>query len=370
MDRTEKLVPPGDTLAWLALALVPGLTSARAWKLVERFGTPCAVLDAGAEQLVAAGVSERVATAVQMAGPQAVRERDRIDAAGASLVVWSDARYPALLRKISDPPLALVMRGTLEPGDALAVAVVGARRATEYGRRVAEELAGGFAHAGLTVVSGLAAGIDAAAHRAALAAGGRTLAVLGTGIDRVYPAWHAPLASEIVRQGALLTEFACGTPPLAHHFPQRNRVLSGLTLGTVVVEAAERSGSLITARYASEEGREVFAVPGPVGVSAHRGPHRLIREGATLVTCVEEVLAEIAPQLIARVAEARAAVAERGLTSAERRILDALGTEGRHLDDVIHHVGVPAGGALETLLALELRGLVRQLPGKRFRRAA
>jgi DNA processing protein len=369
MEPMEHLAPPGDARAWLGLALVPGLTPARAWELVKRFGSADAVLDAGVERLVAAGLSERVAKTLVAARAVADREHARIRAAGAALVAWSDERYPSRLRTITDPPLALAVRGSLVPADTMAVAVVGARRASEYGRRLAEELAGGLALAGLTVVSGLAAGIDATAHRAALAAGGRTLAVLGTGIDLVYPAWHASLAAEIARQGALVTEFACGAPPLARHFPQRNRVLSGLAVGTVVVEAAEESGSLITARFAMEEGRDVFAVPGPVGVSGHRGPHRLIREGAKLVTCVEDVLAEIAPGLTARVAASRARAAVATLTPAERDMLDAIG-DGRHVDEVIHRAGVSAGVALETLLALELRGLVRQLPGKRFRRAA
>jgi DNA processing protein len=235
---------------------------------------------------------------------------------------------------------------------------------------VAEELAAGLAQAGLTVVSGLATGIDAAAHRATLAAGGRTVAVLGTGIDQVYPRWHRELAAAVAAQGALVTELPCGAPPLAFHFPRRNRLISGLALGTVVVEAAEQSGSLITARYALEQGREVFAVPGPVGVAAHRGPHRLIQEGAKLVTCAEDVLAEIAPQLVARLGARRAEAAEANLTAAEWRVLDALGAESRHVDEVIRRVTVPPGTTLETLLALELRGLVRQLPGKRFRRRA
>jgi len=274
------------------------------------------------------------------------------------------------LRHIADPPLALAVRGALA-ADEPAIAVVGARRASEYGRRIADELARGLAQAGVTVVSGLATGIDAAAHRGALAAGGRTVAVLGTGIDRVYPSWHAGLAAEIVPQGALVTEFACGTPPRAFHFPRRNRLISGLSLGTVVVEAAEESGSLITAHCALEQNRAVFAVPGPAGVAAHRGPHRLIRAGATLVTCVEEILEEVAPALIERPARARATAAEAALTPAERRVLEVIGADGRHVDDVIRRAAVPAGPVLETLLALELRGLVRQLPGKRFcRRAA
>ena len=367
MARTG-LAIDGERRAWLALALVEPLAPRSAFALVERLGSPEAVLGAGEGELLAAGLSSTVVAAVRDVRPE--RELQALARAGAHVITWADADYPVRLRQIADPPLALVVRGTL-PAEEPAIAVVGARRASEYGRRMAEELAGGLAQAGIAVVSGLAAGIDAAAHRAALAAGGRTVAMLGTGIDRIYPAWHAGLAAEIVEQGALVTEFACGTMPLRFHFPRRNRLISGLTLGTVVVEAAEESGSLITARCALEQNRAVFAVPGPAGVAAHRGPHRLIRAGATLVTCVEEILEEVAPALIERPARARATAAEAALTPAERRVFEVIGVDGRHVDDVICRAAVPAGTVLEMLLALELRGLIRQLPGKRFcRRAA
>ena len=265
----------------------------------------------------------------------------------------------------------LAVRGSLGGADEPAIAIVGARRASEYGRHMAAELARQLAQAGVTVVSGLAAGVDAAAHHAALAAGGRTVAVLGTGIDRVYPKWHRELARAIAGQGALVSEFPCGSPPLQFHFPRRNRIISGLTRGTIVVEAADDSGSLITARHALEQDRQVFAVPGPVGVAAHRGPNRLIQQGAMLVTRAEEVVEELWPELLPRLAARRVAAAEAALSAPERQILAAIGPEGRHVDDVIRQAAVPPGAALETLLALELRGLVCQLPGKRFcRRAA
>src|SRR3989442_9097210 len=288
----------GDALAWLALGVVEELSPRHAHELVKRFGSPAAVLAAPGALLVETGLAPSVAKALAGAPVRARREAARLVAVDATLVAWSDDAYPRRLREIPDPPVVLAVRGTLVAEDDLAVAVVGARRASEYGRRVAEELGRDLARAGITVVSGLAAGIDAAAHRGALAAGGRTVAVLGTGIDRVYPSWHASLAAEVASQGALVTEFACGTPPRAFHFPRRNRLISGLSLGTVVVEAAEESGSLITAHCALEQNRAVFAVPGPAGVAAHRGPHRLIRAGATLVTCVEEILEEVAPALI------------------------------------------------------------------------
>ena len=246
---------------------------------------------------------------------------------------------------------------------------MGSRRAGEYGRGVAVDLAKGLAQAGLTVVSGLAAGIDGAAHRGALDGGGRTLAVMGTGIDRVYPSWHRGLAREIARSGALLTELPVGTPSLQFHFPRRNRIISGLTVGTVVVEAAERSGSLITAELAVEQGREVFAVPGPIGTPQHRGCHRLIQGGAKLVTSVDDVLDEIAPALIERFRRVRAAAATATLAPEERTLVDALGAGTLHVDELVRRTRVEAGRALETLLALELRGVVAQRPGMRFERA-
>jgi DNA processing protein len=355
---------------WLALSLVRTIAPGEVLALAVRLGAPAVLLEASGPTCASLGIPAEGVDELRQARIRAAAEATAIARAGARVICWSDPAYPEPLRHIADPPLALTVRGMLgEPGQ-IAVAVVGARRASEYGRRLATELATGLAQAGLVVVSGLAAGIDAAAHRGALAAGGRTVAVLGTGIDRVYPTWHTELADEIARTGGLVSEFPCGAPPLAYHFPRRNRLISGLTLGTIVVEAAEQSGSLITARYALEQGREVFAVPGPAGVAAHRGPHRLIQQGAKLVTSVEDVLEELAPALVARVATARVAAAAGDLTPAERAVLDAVGGEGRHVDEVMQRAGLPAGPALETLLALELRGLVHQLPGKRFRRLA
>ena len=360
----------GESLAWLGLALVDGLTPGRARTLARRLGGPEAVLKASAATLVAAGVEAAVVTAIRSAPARTERELARIEAAGARLVALGARDYPTRLMQLADPPLVLAVRGWLACSEGLAVAVVGARRASAYGRRVAEELAVGLAGAGVTVVSGLAAGIDAAAHRGALAAGGETIAVMGTGIDLVYPPAHAPLAGEIAVHGALVSEFPCGAPPLAFHFPRRNRLISGFAAGVVVVEAAERSGSLITVGCALEQGREVFAVPGPVGVAGHRGPHRLIQQGAKLVTTAEDILEELAPALVSRVATARARAAEASLTAVERQVLDALGREGGHVDEVIRRAALSAPATLETLLALELRGVVRQAPGKHFQRCA
>src|SRR5437660_3061358 len=212
-------------------------------------------------------------------------------------IALGDERYPAWLRAIHDPPAVLYCDGLPETGDRQAVAIVGSRRATPYGLRVSEALAGELSVLGFTIVSGFARGIDAAAHGAALAAGGRTIAVLGCGLDVDYPPGHASLRAEIAGSGAVLTEFAPGTPPRATNFPRRNRIISGLALGVVVVEAAEDSGSLITARLALEQGREVFAVPGSIDVPTSRGPHGLLKQGAKLVETVDDIVEELLPQL-------------------------------------------------------------------------
>jgi len=368
MVRSARDRGHGAARAWFALSLVRALTPREAHRLVAELGTPDAVLGASPAHLGRAGVRREVAHEIAAVGSMVDGEERARAAVGARIVAWCDGDYPAGLRAIADPPLALAVRGTLLSADDVAIAVVGARRASAYGCRVARELALGLAQAGVVVVSGLAAGIDAAAHRGALEGGGRTIAVLGTGIDRIYPAWHAELARAVAGAGALCSEFPCGTPPLAQNFPRRNRVISGISVGTVVVEAAARSGSLITARCALEQGREVFAVPGPIGRAEHRGAHALIQQGAKLVNGVDDILAEIGPALLGRLASHRAAAVEATLTPLERCVLEAVGGSG-HVDDVMRRARVPAGPLLETLLALELRGLVEQVPGKRFRRS-
>src|SRR5438874_3507181 len=309
--RTHAVPLDDAALAWLALALVPELLPRRALALVERFGTPRAVLEAPAGALAAADVPPAVVASVGRASSRARAETLKLAAAGATLVAWSDDAYPPALRHIAQPPLVLAVRGRMGGPAEPAIAIVGARRASDYGRGMAAELAREFAEAGVTVVSGLATGVDAAAHHAALAAGGRTVAVLGTGIDRVYPKWHRELARAVAGQGAPVSEFPCGSPPLQFHFPRRNRIISGLTRGTIVVEAADDSGSLITARHALEQDRQVFAVPGPVGVPAHHGPNRLIQQGAKLVLSARDVIEELWPELLPRLAARRAAAVER-----------------------------------------------------------
>src|SRR5437879_3947703 len=288
-------------------------------------------------------------------------------------------RYPAWLRSIHDPPAVLYCDGSVEPGDRQAVAIVGARKATPYGLRVTETLASELSGLGFTIVSGFARGIDAAAHRAALAAGGRTIAVLGCGLDVDYPPGHAPLRAEIAAGGAVLTEFVPGTPPYATNFPRRNRIISGLALGVVVVEATEESGSLITARLALEQGREVFAVPGPIDAPTSRGPHGLIKQGAKLVETVDDIVEELLPQLetmrtplsqdsMVTGAGKRRSFAPKppDLSPEEQVVLRVIGREPSHLDDLTEQSHLPAAEVARILLGLELKALVHQLPGQQY----
>ena len=295
-----------------------------------------------------------------------------VTTAQGKLIAVADDGYPAWLRAIPDPPAVLYCSGLPEPQDRRAVAIVGARRATPYGLRVTETLARELSGVGFTIVSGLARGIDAAAHRAALEAGGRTIAVLGCGLDVDYPPEHTRLREEIAGCGAVLTEFAPGTKPLAHHFPQRNRIISGLSLGVVVVEAAEDSGSLITARLALEQGREVFGVPGPLDAPLSRGPHGLIKQGAKLVETVDDIVEELIPQLeTAAVPKRRSRMSSQAvelpnLLPEERLVWDQMSREPLHLDELTERSGLTPASVAGILLALELKDVVRRLPGQRY----
>jgi DNA processing protein len=271
-----------------------------------------------------------------------------------------------MLREIPDPPGVLFLRGELTPADALAVGIVGTRHGTQYGLRQAERLAGSLARAGLTIVSGLARGIDAAAHRGALAAGGRTLGVLASGVLNIYPPEHEKLAAEVAAAGALLSEQPPHSAPLAGTFPQRNRLISGLSLGVIVIEAAERSGALITARHAMEQGREVFAMPGNVDSRCSRGCHRLIRDGAKLIETADDVLEELGP-LVEAVPRGDGQVihhpAELMLNETEQQVLAAIGSESTPIDQIIATSGLPVARVLATLSVLEMRHLIRRLSG-------
>jgi DNA processing protein len=368
-----------ETDAWVRLAEAPGLGAAEAAALVESFGSAARVVAAGRGALASRGLDADAIEAL-LAPPAERMERIArwLDEPGHHLVSRHSPDYPALLAEATGAPLVLFVNG--DPGllSMPQLAVVGSRNPTRGGARTAFEFAAHLAASGLTITSGLATGIDTAAHEGALSAGGSTIAVLGTGIDRVYPAANRELAHRIAERGALVSEFPLGSPPESWHFPRRNRIISGMSLGTLVVEAAQRSGSLITARLAAEQGREVFAIPGSIHNALARGCHRLIRDGARLVESADDIFAELAPlagALGTRLAEPSSGrdSAAVGTAGAERdgdydKLLEALAWEPVDMDTLIERSGLTIDQLSSMLLILELEGEVETLPGGKFSR--
>ena len=371
---------------WIALNMTPGVGPRAAAKLLERFGSAEAVYGALRAELERLRLRPEAIESIVLRDrhEEAARELERLRGLPrADVLILDDGTYPALLREIPDPPITLYVQGEWEAClDAPTVAMVGSRRSSTYGQNVALALARDLAGRGVTIVSGLARGIDAAAHRGALEAGGRTVAVLGTGIDDVYPRDHRRLAEEILEKGgALVSQFPLGTPPVAENFPYRNRIISGLSLGVVVVEAAENSGSLITARLAMEQNREVFAVPGNVTSRNSFGTNYLIKSaGAKLVQQWQDVASELPPEIAARLLPpetkkkgktegggALSASAPPDLSESERVVFDRLSVdEPAHIDALAETSGLKLSDLTSALFALEMRELVRQLPGKCF----
>ena len=370
-DRDERF-------AWLALKAVPGLGGILSKRLIERFESPQAVFNAGpAEWKKVEGLGPKTAEALRTYRPDhaaILRELDQVDELEIELIPLAHPQYPAMLKAIEDPPLFLYLKGRLRREDERAVAIVGARRASGYGRGITERLARDLANRGLTVVSGLARGIDGWAHRAALEASGRTIGVLGCGMDISYPPEHQSLQKAVESQGAVLSEFPLGTQPDPENFPRRNRIISGLSLGIVVVEAAERSGSLITARMGLDQGREVFAVPGPVGSRTSVGTHALIKQGAKLVENVEDILEDLGPAIEVAPDHLKTAgnvsLGEPRMLPEEKRIFELLSAQPRHIDELTATAEFPAAKTAGLLLQLELKGTVRQLAGNLFIRTA
>lgn len=350
---------------WIALTRVSRMGPRRIPMLVDAFGSARGAWEATSQDLISAGLDRRTTDNL-------IQTRPRIDpsievphlkALGAVAITRRDPRYPPLLAEIYDPPPVLYVRGTLDEPDTQAIAMVGTRRASTYGKQAAERIAGDLGRAGVTVVSGLALGIDGASHRGALAAGGRTIAVLGNGLDRVYPSQHTGLAADIAHSGALVTEFPIGTKPDAMNFPRRNRVISGLTSGTLVVEAPLRSGALSTAGFATEQGRDVMAVPGSIFSPMSEGAHALIKDGAKTVTCADDILAELRPSSVARQIVATELLP---LDDVERAILQALGHEPMHIDDIAHEAALPMTIVSSALTLMELKELVRATGGMNY----
>lgn len=359
---------------WLALKQVPGVGNLLFKRLVQAHTSPEAVFDASETQLTKIeGLSLNLAKAIHAFGDfdTVDRELEALEKAGVALLSFNDPAYPARLLDIYDPPPVLYFKGIWSKqkespeDDTPAIAVVGTRKTTAYGRRVTERLCHALSERGVTIVSGFARGIDAIAHRAALGAGGMTIAVLGCGVDCIYPPEHKKLYHDLVENGVILSEFPLGTPPVAHNFPKRNRVISGLTLGCLVVEAGLKSGSLITARLAMEQGREVFAVPGAIDSEMSAGPHQLIALGAKLVQNVDDILMEILPQYTARQCVAQALPSPE-LAVAEVPVYESLSLEPKHIDVLIQESRESASSVSGVLLTLELKGLARQMAGQYY----
>ncbi|PWU07696.1 MAG: DNA-protecting protein DprA [Terriglobia bacterium] len=378
-----------EELHWLALKLVPGLGTRISKRLLDRFRTPEAVFRASRTELEGAGVSGAVAQSIASgcSFEDAAAQQEKVRESNCELVTITDSRYPRLLREIYDPPILLFARGRLELLDSIMLGVVGTRRPTPYGLAATERLSTDLAQAGLTIASGMARGIDTAAHKGVLSAGGDTVAVLGCGVDVVYPSENRKLASEIAAKGLIVSEFPMGSVAFPQNFPVRNRIISGMSVGVLVVEGAQYSGSAITAKLAMDQGREVFAVPGNITSKLSWGPNLLIKQGAKLIQDWNDVIAELP-------AESRRHLIDRGrqrilsgnvasgegetaslvnglgpeLGPVARRTLDALKVDAAiHLDDLLEIVqDTSTSELIAALFELEMLGLVKQLPGKNF----
>ena len=363
----EHLIP------WLTLKSVPGIGNLLFRRLVKHLGEPERVLCAPVAQLAQVdGMTKRLATAIQHQKTPGwvATELSRVENLGYQVITLHDPIYPELLRRIPDPPPVLYIHGGVE-ADTAHIAIVGSRKATGYGRISARQLAFQLAEQGFVVVSGMARGIDTAAHRGALEAKGRTVAVLGSGLNRIYPTENRRLYDQISKHGAIITEFALDAGPEAHHFPQRNRIISGLSLGTVVVEAAQRSGSLITARLSAEQGREVYAVPGSIHAATARGTHALIRQGAKLVENGEDVMEELLPHVAKSQNHGHSAATPMPELSADAaQVLEALGPYPLHIDEIARTLKQDMGRLSAALMQLELKGIISREPGNYYLRQA
>ena len=350
---------------WLGFNKVPGVGAKRLQALLETFGDVASAWHAPAAALAQAGLDKRALRNLLSA-----RDTLDLDALQARLqqspvraLTWDDDDYPAALRRIDAPPPVLFILGDLHPEDDWAVAVVGTRRATTYGKEVARKLTTDLARSGVTIVSGLARGIDAVAHQAALDAGARTIAVLANGLDQVYPPEHRDLARKIAQNGALISEQALGVRPEARNFPARNRIISGLSLGVLVVESPWASGAIITAKQALEQGREVFAVPGGILSPNSEGPNRLIKAGAAPVTEVNDILEALNLTKVAQYVDARLALPDDPI---EARLLELLSTEPRHIDAIRRQANLPVQEVSSALAMLELKGMARSVGGMKY----
>ncbi len=368
---------------YLKLHLTGEVGPIRLRKLINHFGSLDAVLSASMGELQrVAGIGPRIAESIfrSRSDDSVDREMERAATCGVRIICFEDDDYPRSLRNIPDPPICLYVRGRIEPTDCVAIAIVGTRRCSHYGREQAIRFGQMLGGAGLTVISGLARGIDSHAHRGALQGGGRTIAVLGNGLASIYPPEHQPLAEEVIAAGAVISEFPIDSQPVPENFPRRNRIITGLSLGVLVIEAGKRSGALITARLAAEYNREAFALPGRVDrPELTAGVHGMIRDGqAKLVTCLEDVLDELGQvgEIMGREVQTSVAPGETEsagavpampkLTAHEQAVLNAVVDDAEDADAIASKTGLDPGRVMSTLTSLQLKGLIRQLPGHRF----
>ena len=366
-----------SSLSWLALSLTPGLASRLSARLLRRFDSPDGVFRASLAELEACNLPASVAQAVfkKEALKRAEKELAAIRRiAGCRLLNWTEPEYPQTLLQIYDPPVMLYVRGEPQILNLPSISIVGTRKPTLYGSQLAERLGRDLAARGLVIVSGMARGIDAIGHQGAMAANGRAIGILGTGIDVCYPKENKKLYEKVLERGAIISEFPIGTHPAPENFPVRNRIVAGIPLGVIVVEGAQYSGSLITARLAMEFGREVFGVPGNVTQPVSFAPNQLIKQGAKLVTCAEDVIEELPTPVRAMLVQAEQPEAEQrnlllaaSLNNSEKKLYELLSAEEtRHIDDIVERSGLNSSVVLATLFDLEMKGIIRQLPGKQF----
>ncbi len=350
---------------WIGINLVKGIGAVRLRALLNHFGDAKTAWGGTPDELRAAGLSKKLVERFTQ-----VRQNVNLDVLwhqiaekNIRVMTWSDADYPARLREIAQPPPILYLRGELVGEDSWAVAIVGTRRVTSYGRQVAEEIASFLAQNGITVVSGLARGVDGIAHQAALKAGGRTLAILGSGVDRIYPPEHRTLAENITKSGAVISDYPPGTPPESSNFPPRNRIIAGLSMASVIIEAGETSGALITAKFAVDQGREVFALPGNIFAPQSKGPNRLIQQGAHPLLKPRDILDVLD---LTRVTEHRAARKALPADATESQVLDMLSHEPLHVDEIGTQTGLPVAKVSSALVMMELKGIVRHVGGMNY----
>jgi DNA processing protein len=364
---SELKIMMADLRYWIALSVVPDIGPVFAKKLLSLFKTPERIFDAEMDDLLSLeGIGINRAKKIKEFSLWEIVDKQIkvLEKKGIDVVSLHDPSYPEMLREVEDAPVVLYMKGDIQPQDRYAIAIVGSRKPTPYGTSVVENISGELASMGFTIVSGMARGIDSISHKGALRAGGRTIAVLGSGLDVPYPSENKGLMDKIAGSGCVISEFPPGTSPDRENFPRRNRIISGLSLGVLVIEATSDSGSLITTGYALEQGREVFAVPGNITASNSEGTNELIKRGAILTRRAEDIVEELAPVLKGFIRTKEKAKIE--ITDEEKKLCNLLSGEPRHIDSISRESGLPTSRVLEILLSLELKGAIRQTMGNRF----